>query len=428
MNRNNSDSLFLRAQTWMPGGVSSPVRAFRSVGGTPVFFKHAEGSRFTDEDGNSYLDMCMSWGPLILGHSHPDVVRAVQETATHGLSYGACCRQEADLAELVLSAFPERWQIRFVSSGTEAVMTAIRLARGATGRSKILKFEGGYHGHSDSLLVKAGSGLATFGTSSSKGVPREFASQTIVCPLDDEQALEQIFTRWGPQLAAVILEPLPGNNGLLEQRPGWLRALRQHCDSSGALLILDEVISGFRSRFGGYGDRLGIAADLLTLGKIIGGGMPLGALAGPRDLMRQLAPEGPVYQAGTLSGNPVSLAAGLATLAQLQDGRAYHRLEELGQSFEAALEKAALDLPYLRWRRSGSLIWLYLDDSDPPRRADAISTVAVERFNGIHAALLDRGFYLPPSAYELMFLSTAHDEGDLADLASAIGELLRSAT
>jgi glutamate-1-semialdehyde 2,1-aminomutase len=422
--RARSAKLYKRALKLMPGGVSSPVRAFRSVSGTPIYFRDAQGARFHDEDGNSYVDYCMSWGPLILGHSHPLVVEAVCEAATAGLSFGACSRKEIELAELILSAFENMDQIRFVSSGTEAVMTAIRLARGVTGRSKILKFEGGYHGHSDSLLVKAGSGLATFGTSSSLGVPEAIASETIVCPFDNEEILTRVFDTVGPQLAAAIVEPLPANNGLLEQRPEWLRRLRELCSLHGALLIFDEVISGFRLRFGGYGDALGIPADLITVGKIIGGGMPVGALLGPQQVMKNLAPLGNVYQAGTLSGNPVAMAAGKATLALLQDGELYNTIESLGRQLEHALLKEQARLPMLNWRRAGSVVWLHLAEGPVPRRADGIRPDALERFKGMHGFLLDRGIYLPPSAYEVFFLSAAHSQTDMNDLAKTISEAM----
>ena len=420
-----SKRLYSKATRLMPGGVSSPVRAFRSVGGTPIYFKDAGGARFRDADGNEYVDFCLSWGPLILGHAHPAVVEAVQSAASQGLSYGACCQKEIELAERILPAFPEMEQLRFVSSGTEAVMTAIRLARGVTGRSKILKFEGGYHGHSDSLLVKAGSGLATFGTSSSLGVPEPFASETIVCPLDDEAALEQAIEQFSEELAAVIVEPLPANNGLLEQRPEWLTKLRERATRAGALLIFDEVISGFRLRYGGYAHALGIPADLTCLGKIIGGGMPVGAVLGRRKYMEALAPLGQVYQAGTLSGNPVSLAAGIATLKILSEGSAYERLEHLGRLFDETLRRESSDLPFLKWRRIGSLIWFHLAEGELPRRADKIEDATVGRFNKIHGALLEQGYYLPPSAYEVLFLSAAHSEEEVSGLAKAFAGLAR---
>jgi len=426
MSRKQSSDLYKKACELMPGGVSSPVRAFKSVSGTPVYYKSAQGSGFTDEDGNRYVDYCMSWGPLILGHAHPTVVEAVEKAAKDGLSYGACCRKEIDLAELVLLAFPRMEQVRFVNSGTEAVMTAIRLARGITGRTKILKFVGGYHGHSDSLLVRAGSGLVTFGTSSSQGVPDAFVAETVVCPLDSEEALETAFEGYGKDLAAAIVEPLPANNGLLEQRPEWLKKLRQLTTDHGALLIFDEVISGFRLRFGGYADSLGIDADLVTLGKIIGGGMPVGALAGPRELMENLAPLGGVYQAGTLSGNPVSLAAGIATLELLSDEKVYEQLEALGQTLDSALQNAAADISVLNWRRLGSVFWFHLANGEVPRSAERIRPASAERYNRIHPRLLDRGIYLAPSAYEVAFLSAAHKKEEVETLAKEMVAQLKA--
>ena len=420
-----SQGLYKRALDVMPGGVSSPVRAFRSVGGSPIYFRKAFGARFVDEDDREYVDYCMSWGPLILGHAHPDVVDAVCAAAQRGLSYGACCRGEVELAEMMLEAFPTMERVRFVSSGTEAVMTAIRLARGITGRDCILKFDGGYHGHSDSLLVKAGSGLVTFGTKSSAGVPSSLAALTLVCPLDDDETLEEVFSRYGSQLAAVVVEPLPANNGLLEQRRQWLKRLRDACEESGALLILDEVISGFRLRFGGYADGLGIRADLVTLGKIAGGGLPVGAILGPARFMDQLAPLGPVYQAGTLSGNPVSLAAGLATLRLLRDGSVYQTLEHLGKALDEFLSREAASLPELCWRRVGSIFWLYLARGQVPRRAERIRPEAAECYNVVHRHLLDHGIYLAPSAYEVGFLSTAHTIEDMQVLARELGGALR---
>jgi glutamate-1-semialdehyde 2,1-aminomutase len=427
MRTDQSRALYARAIGLMPGGVSSPVRAFRSVGGTPIYFREARGARFVDEDGNELLDFCLSWGPLILGHAHPAVIEAVRAAAGRGLSYGACCRAEIDLAERVLAAFPGRDRVRFVSSGTEAVMTAIRLARGATGRPRIVKFEGGYHGHSDSLLVKAGSGLVTFGLSSSAGVPAAVAADTIVCPLDDEAAVAEAFARHGDSIAAAIVEPLPANNGLLEQRVEWLRSLRELTVRHGALLIFDEVISGFRFRFGGYGDAVGVRADLVTLGKIIGGGMPVGAVVGPAAILDGLAPLGPVYQAGTLSGNPVSLAAGIATLAELASGAAYDALERLGGALERALRAHGSDLPFLGFRRHGSVFWLHLAPGAVPRRADRIDPAAGKRYNAIYHGMLERGIYLAPSAYEVGFFSTAHTEADAERLAAELVSALRAA-
>jgi len=409
------NSLFEKAKSCIPGGVHSPVRAFGSVPGDPVFFRSGEGAYIETESGQRLLDLCMSWGPLILGHAHPTVVQAVQEAASKGLSFGACHRGETDLAEQILKGFDWADQVRFTSSGTEAVMTAIRLARGISMRSKVIKFDGGYHGHFDSMLVKAGSGLATSGLANSAGVPEAFAADTIVLPFDDEAALEQAFIDHKDEIACVALEPVPGNNGLLKQRQSWLKRIRALCNEQCTLLLFDEVISGFRTCYGGVDGWMGVEPDLTTLGKIVGGGMPIGALLGKRRMMEQLAPNGPVYQAGTLSGNPVSVASGLATLRLLEDPAVYERLEQLGAYLEEGL--AAID--GVQVVRSGSLLWPYLGDQDIPRRADAIEAVHAERFSPIHAGLLARGFYLPPSAYEVLFLSTAHTEADLDGLIEA---------
>ncbi len=416
-----SARLFTQAQQVTPGGVHSPVRAFGSVPGDPVFFASASGSQATDADGRTYVDLCMSWGPLILGHADPAVVRAVQEAAPKGLSYGACHAGEVALAELIVSAFPSFDQCRFVSSGTEAVMTALRLARGATGRSKVIKFEGGYHGHSDALLVKAGSGLITAADPdsepSSAGVPAEVAATTLQVPFGDLDAVTRLFERVGHDIAAVILEPMPANNGLLVQTPGFLAGLRALTAEHGALLIFDEVISGFRTGWGGYS--AGVTPDLVTLGKVIGGGMPVGAVVGPRATMEHLAPTGPVYQAGTLSGNPVSMAAGHATLSQLADGAVYARLEALGARLQARIE-GGRTRSWPQVQRVGSIVWLYLDEGALPTRADTISQTHVTRFNHLHGQLLDAGFYVPPSAYEVLFLSAAHTDAEVDALADAV--------
>jgi glutamate-1-semialdehyde 2,1-aminomutase len=415
-----SVELFHRACELMPGGVNSPVRAFRSVGGTPVFFKSGKGAEFVDVDGNHYVDFCLSWGPLILGHAPPAVVEAVAQSAAEGLSFGAPHAREVQLAELVLDAFPGFDRVRFVSSGTEAVMSALRLARGVTGRSLILKFDGCYHGHADSMLVKAGSGLVTQGISDSAGVPPEVAALTIVVPLDDEAALEKAFAEHGSQIAVAIIEPLPANNGLLIQRAEFLAKLRELCDRSGALLIFDEVISGLRLHFGGYGSRVGIRPDFVTLGKIVGGGMPVGAFIGRKEHMEQLAPLGPVYQAGTLSGNPVAMAAGRACLGELATEKPYAYLETLGQRLDERFASIRAKVPWFRWVRQGSLFWLHLAEGEVPRRADQLSPLAKERYVAIYGKLLDRGIYLAPSAFEVGFLSTAHTNSHLDRLAEAL--------
>ena len=417
-------ALYERAIRVIPGGVDSPVRAFRAVGGTPKFFAEAQGAYVTDADGVRYLDFVGSWGPLILGHSHPVVVKAVQEAAARGMTYGAPCRGEVDLAEKVVAAYPGLEQVRFVSSGTEATMSAIRLARGATGRDLIVKFSGCYHGHADHLLVAAGSGLVTHGQPSSAGVPADFAALTRVLPLDDDQKLKALFASEGQKIAAVIIEPIPANNGLLLQRLEFLQLLRKLTQESGALLIFDEVISGFRVGLGGAAALYGITPDLATFGKIIGGGMPVGAYGGSRQLMKHIAPEGPVYQAGTLSGNPVAMAAGLATLKVLHEEKAWARLEDLGAQLEAELApvlksaKAPCGLV-----RVGSIAWIALQ-AGVVRSAEALDNGAGERYKPIFHGLLERGIYTAPSAYEVMFLSLAHTPAEVTRFVTGLGEVL----
>jgi len=422
-NISKSEAFYDKAAALVPGGVNSPVRAFKQVGGKPIYFQKAAGSRFTDADGNIYVDYCQSWGPMILGHSRPEVVEAVQQAATAGLSYGACHEGEIQLAELTLGAFPGFDRVRFVNSGTEAVMTALRVARGYTGRDLVVKFDGGYHGHFDGMLVKAGSGLATHSIASSKGIPAAIAQTTRVLPLDDEEAVTELFASQGDAIAAVIIEPLPANNGLLIQRREFLQLLRDLTRKHGSLLIFDEVISGFRLHFGAYWQLINIKPDLFTLGKILGGGMPVGALVGGQEIMDCLSPVGGVYQAGTLSGNPVSLAAGKATLSILKEESPYRHMEELGTFFVDTLEKSGL--PYARAQQAGSLLWLYLDETPFPRRADAISQTAMGRFTAIYWQLLAKGHYLPPSSYEVLFLSAAHQKEEVEALAADVTALLR---
>ncbi len=418
-----SEEWFARAQKCIPGGVNSPVRAFRAVGGQPVVIQSAHGATVEDVDGNSYVDFVCSWGPLILGHAHPEIVAAVSEAAARGTTYGALCPHEVELAELVTSMYPGLEQVRFVSSGTEATMSAIRVARGATGRDIIVKFSGCYHGHADHLLVAAGSGLATFGQPDSAGVPEAFASQTRVLPLDDEAAVEKLFDDEGDRIAAVIIEPIPANNGLLLQRPEFLQALRSTTERHGALLIFDEVISGFRVAPGGAAQLYGITPDLATFGKVIGGGLPVGAFGGSAELMGNLAPEGAVYQAGTLSGNPVAMAAGLETLLVLRRDDAWARLEATGARLEALLSPvlAAAPVP-AQLVRCGSIFWMALQDGAPPRHADALSSAAPGIYSDLFGELLGRGVYLAPSAYEVGFVSLAHQPEDLELLARALGE------
>jgi glutamate-1-semialdehyde 2,1-aminomutase len=420
-----SAQLYQRACRVIPGGVSSPVRAFRAVGGTPLFIARGAGARVTDADGRSYLDFVGSWGPLIAGHAHPSVVAAVSAALERGTTFGAPCEAEVELAERVSAAYAAAQQVRFVSSGTEAVMSAIRVARAFTGRDLIVKFAGCYHGHADHLLVAAGSGLATLGKPSSAGVPQAFTACTRVLPLDDEVALAALFEREGARIAAVIIEPVPANHGLLPQRREFLEALRRLTRSHGALLIFDEVISGFRLARGGAAERLGITPDLATFGKVIGGGMPVGAFGGERRVMARLAPDGDTYQAGTLSGNPVAMAAGLATLAVLERESGWQRLEERGAELERLLEPVLARAPFpLTLVRVGSLFWMSLHEQGAPRAAAALGERETQRFAALFHAMLGRGVYLPPSAYEACFLSLAHSRADLEEFAAALGGAL----
>ncbi len=407
----------------MPGGVSSPVRAFRHVGGVPVFVREAQGAEFIDEDNQRYVDFCMAFGPLILGHSHPAVVEAVQRAAPRGLAYGTCHRLENQLAERVLAAFPYAELVRFVVSGTEAVATAIRLARAATGRRYLLRFTGCYHGHVDALMVKAASESrqATPAIADSEGVLPTLAADTLVIPLADEAALEDAFRRYGTEIAAAIIEPLPANTGLLTQTPSYLQRLRELTRANGALLIFDEVISGFRFGFHGYAKVVGIEPDLTTLGKIIGGGLPVGAVAGKASILRQLAPLGGVYQAGTMAGNPVALAAGLATLDELARGTVYRYLANLGDELERKLagHAAAQKVQLLR---QGSIVWPYFSSRSAPRSVADIEPQAIAAYNRGYHRWLARGVYLPPAAAEVCFLSAAHAPQHLDALLDALAD------
>jgi glutamate-1-semialdehyde 2,1-aminomutase len=422
-----SRELYEAACAVMPAGVSSPVRAFRSVGGSPLFYASAKGCRFTDADGRRFIDYVGSWGPLILGHAHPEVVQEVYCAARRGLSFGAPCEAEIELARLIIGSVPHLEMLRFVSSGTEAVMSAVRLARGATGRDDVIKFSGCYHGHADHLLVSAGSGLATFGTPSSAGVPDDFAAHTIVLQLDDEEGFATVMDERGDSIAAVLIEGIPANSGLLVQRPVLMKLIEGECRRHGALLILDEVITGFRIGARGAAGLYGIEPDLTTYGKVIGGGMPVGAYGGKRQLMEQLAPLGPVYQAGTLSGNPVAMAAGAATIRCLiaDDGDAYRQLEQQG----ASLERGIQDI-FARHRkpwsvvRVGSILWLSLQEGDAPRRYEHIQPEAAGTYARLHAALLGHGVYLAPSAYEVAFVSLAHDEASIDETLDAFDRAL----
>jgi glutamate-1-semialdehyde 2,1-aminomutase len=420
-----SAQLYERASRVIPGGVNSPVRAFRAVGGTPRFFVSGRGAHLTDADGRSYLDFVCSWGPLILGHAHPAVLEAVAQACRQGTTFGAPCPAEVELAERVIASYPGIEQVRLVSSGTEAVMSAIRLARAVTGRDLIVKFSGCYHGHADHLLVAAGSGLATFGRPSSAGVPEAFTACTRVLALDDEAAVEALFAREGARVAAIVIEPVPANHGLLPQRQEFLQSLRALTRQHGALLIFDEVISGFRLARGGAAERLGIVPDLATFGKVIGGGMPVGAFAASRQIMARLAPDGDTYQAGTLSGNPVAMASGIATLDVLAAENGWEKLETLGAQLERLVQPVLHEAPFpLRLVRVGSLFWLSLHESGAPRTAAALSQPATGRFAALFHAMLSEGIYLPPSAYEACFLSLAHTPADLERLAHGLRKAL----
>lgn len=416
MNKKKSEILYERALKKIPGGVNSPVRAFRSVGGTPLFMESGSGCLLRDVDGNEYIDFCNSWGPLISGHRHPAIVAAIKKQVDRALTFGTPCEEEVLLAEHILDHLKDGGgrKIRFVNSGTEAVMSALRLARGFTGRSKFVKFDGCYHGHSDTLLVKAGSGLATLGVPDSAGVTENLTHDTIVLPLDSEDAVTTAFAEHSGEIAAVIIEGVPANNGLLMQRPEYLKFLRKITEENGALLIFDEVISGFRVGFGGAAEHYGIEPDLLTYGKIIGGGLPVGAFCGRRDIFELLAPDGPVYQAGTLSGNPIAMAAGLAQM-NLLTPELYAHLEMLGRELESQFN--ALQATW-RMARIGSIFWFYRG-TDAPRAADGIEREAMKEYAAFHAHCLERGVYLAPSGYEVGFISQPMQSAEIGRLLDA---------
>ncbi len=412
MSRN--DELFARAQLTIPAGVNSPVRAFRSVGGTPRFFTRGQGPYVWDADDKRYIDYVGSWGPAILGHAHPDVVRAVQDTAVHGLSFGAPTETEIVMAETLVRRLPSIEMVRLVSSGTEATMSALRLARGFTNRSKILKFEGCYHGHGDSLLVKAGSGALTFGQPSSAGVPAAIAGETIVTAYNDLDAVADAFAADPDNIAAIIVEPIAGNMNLIMPKPGFLEGLRALCDRYGAVLIFDEVMTGFRVHPRGVQGLTGVTPDLTTLGKVIGGGMPVGAFGGKRAIMEKIAPLGPVYQAGTLSGNPVAVAAGLATLAATEAPGFYEALATSTKAFTDGMVAAAkhAGVPFSA-QAVGGMFGLYFAERIPDSY-DTVMATDKARFNRFFHAMLDAGIYLAPSAYEAGFVSAAHRPEDIA--------------
>ena len=413
IDRSRSAELFEAAKGFFPGGVNSPVRAFKSVGGTPLFIAKGNGAQIWDEDQNEFIDFCCSWGPLIHGHNHPYVFEKIVSTLQKGASFGAPTRKENELAAFMLQRLPFIDKIRFTSSGTEAVMSALRLARGASGKNKILKFEGCYHGHVDALLVQAGSGLVTFGTSSSAGVPEAFANETLVLPLNDADALTACFEAQHHDLAAVIIEPIPANNGLLLQDLTFLNLLRSLCTEYGVLLIFDEVISGFRVAFGGAAELYGITPDIVTYGKIIGGGLPVGAYGAKKEIMANVSPEGPVYQAGTLSGNPVAMAAGLAQLELCAEEGFYARQAQRTQQFVDEINNFALGHEYpMELVCVGSIFWFSFNGKKRIKAAGQIDG-DMSAFNFMHQYLLDVGVYFGPSGYEVGFVSSVHTDAQL---------------
>jgi len=418
-----NEALFARAQQKIPGGVNSPVRAFRAVGGTPRFIARGAGGRIWDADGREYVDYVGSWGPLIVGHAHPEVLAAVQEASARGLSFGAPTELEVEMAEALCRLVPSMDMVRLVSSGTEATMTALRLARGVTGRSRVVKFEGCYHGHADSLLVKAGSGALTLGQPSSSGVPPETAAHTLVLAYNDCDELARAFANSGDSIAALIIEPVAGNMNLVAPRPEFLALARELCTRHGTALIFDEVMTGFRVALGGAQSLYGIVPDLTTLGKVIGGGMPVGAVGGRRGIMEKIAPLGGVYQAGTLSGNPVAVAAGLATLKLVQAEGFYERLSAAARKLTEGLEAAAARNGIaFSGQAVGGMFGLYFRQA-PPQSYAEVMQCDKEAFNRFFHAMLDRGVYFAPSAYEAGFVSSAHSDADLSATHAAAGEV-----
>ncbi len=409
-----SETLFLQAQQHIPGGVNSPVRAFKAVGGTPVFFEKALGAYIWDADGKRYIDYVQSWGPMVLGHAHPDVINAVIETAKFGLSFGAPTERETTLAEKLCQLMPGMDMVRFVSSGTEATMSAIRLARAFTGRDKIIKFEGCYHGHSDSLLIKAGSGALTLGVPSSPGVPAVLADHTITLDYNDAQQVRECFASLGDKIACIIVEPVVGNMNCVPPVPGFLETLRDVCDQYGSLLILDEVMTGFRVSHTGAQGHYQIKADITTLGKVIGGGMPVGAFGGRRDVMQMIAPSGPVYQAGTLSGHPVAMAAGLKTLELLENPAIYPQLNARTEQLVTGLQQLADEagIPFTT-NHVGSMFGFFFTEEKKVTNFKQVMACNIPRFNQFFHGMLKRGIYLAPASYEAGFMSAAHTEDDI---------------
>ncbi len=426
-----SQNDFDQARKLLPGGVNSPVRAFKSVGGTPRFFASAKGAYVRDVDGNRYIDYVGSWGPMILGHAHPDVVKGVQQTAEAGMSFGAPCELEIELARLVIDLVPSIDVVRFVNSGSEATMSALRLARGFTGRDKFIKFDGGYHGHADGFLVKAGSGAATFGEPDSAGVPADYAKLTLTAPFNDIDAIQRLFAENPGEIACIIVEPVPGNTGvMLLNDNGFLQQLRDICDAEGALLVFDEVMCGFRVGLGGAQERFGIMPDLTCLGKIIGGGLPVGAYGGREEIMRKISPDGPVYQAGTLSGNPLAMRAGLETLTRLQASGFYDELErkttKLVQGLLAGCKAAGV--PAVA-NQVGAMFTIFFTELDAVTCCTDVSNHCDLAFFGRYFnAMLDEGVYLAPSQYEATFMSAAHSDADIDNTIAAASRALKTIT
>ncbi len=427
LNDQKSKQLFEEAQRYIPGGVNSPVRAFKSVGGTPLFIKKGEGAYVTDEDGNIFIDYCGSWGPLIVGHAHPEIIRRVKEVVENGTSFGTPNAHEVQIAKMMVDNLPHVEMVRFVNSGTEAVMSALRAARGFTKRDKVIKFDGCYHGHVDSMLVSAGSGLVTFGIASTPGVPLKYVEDTIVMPLDNEEVVDNFLKDHHEEVACIIIEPVPANNGLLLQRKEYLQFLRNICTKYGIVLLFDEVISGFRIGFGGAAEYYGIEPDLVTYGKIIGGGFPVGAYGGKKEIMSVIAPIGKVYQAGTLAGNPVAMASGFAQLSMLLKKDFYKNLNATASEFASGMEtlKAKYNLPISNYG-IGSILWTYFGTSDHMRSASMIDFKTMEFYKLFHRGMLERGIYLAPSGYEVTFVSAVHTSTEIEKTITAAEDVLKT--
>ncbi len=412
-NNSKSQSLYRESVKYMPGGVNSPVRAYKAVGGTPIFIQRGSGAKIYDVDGNEYIDHVCSWGPLILGHAHPEVVAALNEQISKGASYGAPTELELEMARIITDAVPSIEMVRMVNSGTEATMSAIRLARGYTGRSKIVKYEGCYHGHGDSFLIKAGSGALTFGVPTSPGVPEEIAKLTITAPYNDLESLREIFAAEGENIAAVIIEPVAGNMGVVPPKPGYLEGLRELTKQYDSLLIFDEVITGFRLALGGAQEFYNVSPDLTCLGKIIGGGLPVGAYGGKKEIMEQMAPSGPIYQAGTLSGNPLAMIAGITTLKILQRGDVYQKLEAKAAKLASGLSEAAKDADAkVSFNRVGSMLCTFFTE-EKVVDYDTASTSDTQKYASFFQKMLEEGVYLAPSQFETAFVSLVHEDEDI---------------